>query len=76
MRTPAKDLYPDSDLGERLVTVDVPALSGREVETALAAGLDRAEEFLARGLIDAAALSLQGAVRLTGSLRTLADNSS
>lgn len=59
-RVPAIDLDPDSDLGSRLVTVAVPALSGQEIDAALAAGLQRASAMRAAGLIRSAALMLQG----------------
>jgi ApbE superfamily uncharacterized protein (UPF0280 family) len=65
-RAPASSLDPDSDLGERSVTVAVGALSPAEAEAALAAGLARAEAFRARGLILGAALRLGGLVRTTG----------
>lgn len=65
-RAPASSLDPDSDLGGRAVTVAVGALSPAEGEAALAAGLARAEAFLARGLILGAALRLGGLVRITG----------
>ena len=42
-RRPAIELAPDSDLGERLVTVDVGALTPAEVGQALAGGLAVAE---------------------------------
>ena len=60
VRCPAQDLQPDSDLGPRLVTCDVADLSARAIETALEAGCRRARELLAAGLIDGAALCLQG----------------
>jgi ApbE superfamily uncharacterized protein (UPF0280 family) len=60
VRRPAHDLQPDSDLGARLVTRDVGALSGREIEAALEAGAACARKLLAAGLIDGAALRLQG----------------
>ncbi len=60
VRRPAHDLQPDSDLGARLVTRDVGALSGREIEDALEAGATCARKLLAAGLIDGAALHLQG----------------
>jgi uncharacterized protein len=59
-RRPACDLDPDSDLGERLVTVDVGPLSRTEVQTALGRGQDRAEIYCRAGLIVAAVLMLQG----------------
>lgn len=60
IRCPAHDLQPDSDLGARLVTRDVSALSDREIAGALAAGAACARHLLAKGLIDGAALRLQG----------------
>lgn len=65
-RAPADSLDPDSDLGRRLVTVAVDALSAAEVAAALAAGLARAEAFRAAGLILGAALRLRNAVRVAG----------
>jgi ApbE superfamily uncharacterized protein (UPF0280 family) len=62
-RRPARVLDPDSDLGDRLVTMRVGALSAEKVEAALAAGLIRARDYLARGLIVDAALTLQGRTR-------------
>lgn len=59
-RSRAGELDPDSDLGDRLVTVAVPALDAATVEAALGRGLRRAEQLLAQGLILGAALMLQG----------------
>jgi ApbE superfamily uncharacterized protein (UPF0280 family) len=60
IRRPANELQPDSDLGTRLVTRDVGELSAREIEEALEAGAVSARKLLAMGLIDGAALRLQG----------------
>jgi ApbE superfamily uncharacterized protein (UPF0280 family) len=60
VRCRAHDLQPDSDLGARLVTRDVGALSGSEIEAALEAGAACARKLLAAGLIDGAALRLHG----------------
>jgi ApbE superfamily uncharacterized protein (UPF0280 family) len=65
-RRPAREMQTDSDLGDRLVTVAVGALSPGEVAAALDRGLAAAEAFQARGLLVAAALFLQGEVRLCG----------
>ncbi len=65
-RAPAASLDPDSDLGARLVTVAVGALTPSETARALAAGLSRAEAFRTAGLILGAALRLGGAVRVAG----------
>ncbi len=59
IRRPASALDPDSDLGNRLVTVSVGELPRRAVLAALAAGRKRAADYLARGLIVDAALTLQ-----------------
>jgi ApbE superfamily uncharacterized protein (UPF0280 family) len=60
IREPANELQADSDLGARLVTREVGALSESEVEQALQTGADCARRWLAAGLIEGAALRLQG----------------
>ncbi len=65
-RRPAIELKDDSDLGPRLVTVDVGALSREEVARALASGAAFAEELRQGGLIAAAALTLRGERRIVG----------
>lgn len=67
-RRPACEMQCDSDLGERLVTVAVPELTPEQRATALEAGLRAAEGYRARGLIEGAALFLQGEHRVTGAL--------
>jgi hypothetical protein len=67
-RRPAREVQCDSDLGDRLVTVGVPPLAPSDIAEALEAGLRAAEGFRARGLILGAALTLQGATRVTGAL--------
>jgi ApbE superfamily uncharacterized protein (UPF0280 family) len=59
VRRPANTLKDDTDLGHRLVTVDVPALSPQLVHRALANGLVRARELKAAGLIWHVALVCQ-----------------
>lgn len=59
-RVPACDIQPDSDLGDRLVTRSVGFLSSSEIAQALAAGADCARALVQRGLIEGAALTLQG----------------
>ena len=59
-RRPADSLRDDTDLGARLVTVDVPRLSEAQIQQALQLGLDCARDMQARGLIYAALLSCQG----------------
>ncbi len=65
-RVPARDLAPDSDLGDRLVTQRVGELSTDEIATALDAGTALAERLLSDGLISAAALHLHGTTRIVG----------
>ncbi|WP_439576486.1 UPF0280 family protein [Elioraea sp.] len=65
-RVPASSLDPDSDLGDRLVTVGLGTLKPIEIRHALAAGLAEAERFRSRGLIRAAILHLGGARAVCG----------
>jgi ApbE superfamily uncharacterized protein (UPF0280 family) len=65
-RVPARSLDPDSDLGDRLVVLDVGMLTPAEVASALEAGLARAEAFRASGHVLGAALRLGGTVRVAG----------
>lgn len=65
-RRPARELAPDSDLGDRFVTVGVGPLRPDEVATALDRGAVKAESLLARGLIRAAFLVLDGQGRSVG----------
>lgn len=67
-RQPARLLAPDSDLGDRPVTVSVGPLSPAETDDALRAGLRVADEFVTRGLIVSAALFLNGRSRVAGTL--------
>src|SRR3984957_11476548 len=64
VRCPAEALQPDSDLGARLVTRDVGHLEAFEIAAALEAGSDKARALLVSGLIDGAALHLQGETRV------------
>jgi len=63
-RAPAKEIAPDSDLAERLVTREVGALTAAEISRALEAGQALADSLIERGLIHAAALCLQSKVGL------------
>lgn len=65
-RMPARDVHPDSDLGDRLVTRDVGALASDEIDLALARGVAAAEGLVRRGLVVGAALNLQGRTRVAG----------
>ncbi|MQX36783.1 UPF0280 family protein [Roseospira navarrensis] len=71
-RRPARALQPDSDLGDRPVTVAVGALAAAEVAQALDAGGAVAADCVDRGLIVGAVLVLAGRVRLVGALDLVA----
>ena len=60
IRVPARDLAPDSDLGELPVTTAIGKLTAFEVSTALRNGASSAESLVSSGLVAAAALSLRG----------------
>jgi uncharacterized protein len=62
-RARACDLAPDNDLGERLVTQDVGALTEGEIRRALDRGEATARLLLAEGLVCAVALHLGGTTR-------------
>jgi uncharacterized protein len=66
VRCPANELQPDSDLGARLVTRDVGTLRESEIDGALGAGVGRAQQLLAAGLIEGAALRLLGEMAVVG----------
>jgi uncharacterized protein len=71
-RTPARALDPDSDLGERPVTVSVGQLEPAEIAAALAGGRSRAAAMRAEGLILGAALALRGRTIVVGDRQCLA----
>jgi ApbE superfamily uncharacterized protein (UPF0280 family) len=66
LRKPACLVKDDTDLGERLVTVGVGALSERKAREALAAGQAHARDLLGAGIIYGAVLCLQGRVQVVG----------
>ena len=66
LRVPANELQPDSDLGDRLVTRDVGALTELEIEEALEGGAVPARQLLSAGLIEGAALRLLGETVVVG----------
>lgn len=65
-RSPAREIQPDSDLGDRPVTRDVGELAPEEIDAALGKGLARAEALVRRGLIAGAALHVQGVTKVAG----------
>jgi uncharacterized protein len=66
VRRPAADIMPDSDLGQRLVTRAVAALSHSDIDRALSGGAACASDLVDAGLIIAAALHLQGTTQVVG----------
>ena len=68
-RRPAVEMQAESDLGQRPVTVGVGPLSADEVALALARGAAAAAAYRARGLIEGAALFLQGQSLMEGALQ-------
>ncbi|WP_158970354.1 UPF0280 family protein [Chachezhania sediminis] len=65
-RAPARDLSPDSDLGDLPVTTDVAPLTPQDLNRALDRGMLVAQDYIDRGLIAAACLAAQGVRRMTG----------
>ena len=65
-RRPARELDPDSDLGDLPVTVGVASLAPAEIEAALDAGAAEASRMREAGLIEAAMLLLRGRHRVVG----------
>jgi len=68
VRVPARELAPDSDLGERPVTQAVGSLTTEEVDQALTAGARTAEGLVRMGLIRCTALCLREEVRVVGEI--------
>jgi len=66
-RLPANEVSPDSDLGDRLVTLNVPVLSYNQIEVALQRGNRFAKSLCSQGLIDSAYIHLQGRTVVVGS---------
>lgn len=64
VRRPANEIQPDNDLGARLVTREVRELPLSDIKIALDSGADVARLLLRSGLIDGAALHLQGETRV------------
>jgi len=67
-RAPASSMAPDTDLGDRLVTVEVGKLTLTEIAAALERGHAVAAALRKRGLIESAALFLAGDSRVCGSV--------
>lgn len=65
-RVRARELAPDNDLGDHLVTQGVGELTAQEIRAALDSGEALAHTLLAEGLIRSAALHLRGETRIVG----------
>jgi len=65
-RVRARDVAPDNDLGDHLVTQGVGDLTAQEIGTALGGGETLARTLLTEGFIRAAALHLRGQTRIVG----------
>jgi uncharacterized protein len=65
-RVRARDVAPDNDLGDHLVTQGVGDLTAQEIGAALGGGETLARTLLTEGLIRAAALHLRGQTRIVG----------
>ena len=63
-REPACSLDEESDLGDRLVTVAVPALDPDAIDAALGGGVRTARTLRSLGVIEGAALTMQGRWRV------------
>ena len=63
-RRPACEIDPGSDLGDRLITYEVGALSDHAIDAALDAGATMADILLGGGLIEGAVLALRNRMRV------------
>ncbi|WP_051548186.1 UPF0280 family protein [Sneathiella glossodoripedis] len=63
LQRPAEEIDASTDLGRRLVTVDVKTLSPQARREALMKGMRTANVFMSKGVISGAYLSLQGEVK-------------
>ncbi|WP_421880334.1 UPF0280 family protein [Pacificispira sp.] len=71
-RKPASALDPDSDLGDRPVTVSVGHMRMDAIARALDGGVSRAESYRREGVIEDAILFLRGESRIVGAMTALA----
>ena len=64
MRAPANAIDPDSDLGDRCVTISRGHLSKEKIDLALKSGVSRAQKMVNNGSIEAALLACDGQIRI------------
>ena len=70
----ANEIFPDSDLGEQLVTTAVGKLSNLEIDRALLGGEKLATQYLNEGLIGGAMIMLKGQNRVIGTFKLAPDS--
>jgi ApbE superfamily uncharacterized protein (UPF0280 family) len=70
-RAPAESVDDNTDLGDRLITLDVGSLDRASIEQALDRGVARAQGLVAQGIVWGAALMLQDRHRVVGGLLAL-----
>ena len=68
MRSLAKKIYPDTDIGGEWVTIKVGELSQKKVEEALDSGLSKAYSLCQKELIKGALIVVQGKAVWTNTL--------
>jgi ApbE superfamily uncharacterized protein (UPF0280 family) len=73
-RRPASEIDPSSDLGDRLVTFDIGALTEQDIDTALDAGTVMADILRRDGKIEGAVLALCGRLRIPHPFLTLQEH--
>ena len=73
-RSPARDLDPDTDLGDMPVTTRVPGLAESEKQTALQAGMREAGRLASRKDILGCRIEVQGAYSLLDSQKLVTEN--
>jgi uncharacterized protein len=74
LRKPAREVKDDSDLGDLLVTVHVPALSDTKIGLALSAGERAARLLVSAGVIHSAVLRCQGRIALIHPINAVHQN--
>ena len=72
-REPARNLSPDSDLEEKLVTTAVGSLNSNDIDLALNKGESYAAKLIDEGLVKCAFITLQNEFRTVGETQTLPD---
>lgn len=71
LKTPASEIDPDSDLGDRLITTEVLPLAYTEICCALDSGRSLAKQLIREGLIVSAGLALAGEYQTTVAQTTI-----